>query len=92
MLKFVELENHANKIVKTFSGGMARRLEIARSLIHKPEILFLDKPTIGLDPQTRSHIWEYIERMKKEQFGRIWFSNEYDNIAADVFKRSILSN
>ena len=93
MLKFVELENHANKIVKTFSGGMARRLEIARSLIHKPEILFLDEPTIGLDPQTRSHIWEYIKRMKKEHNMTIFLTTHYMEEAESLADRiAIIDN
>ena len=66
VLEMVELEDRANSIVKTFSGGMRRRLEIARGLMHKPRILFLDEPTLGLDPQTRRHIWEYIEKLREE--------------------------
>ena len=73
MLNFVELYEHRNRVVKYFSGGMIRRLEIARALIHKPEILFLDEPTVGLDPQTRVHIWDYIKEMKKEHDMTIFF-------------------
>ena len=63
VLRLVDLEDRANGLVKTYSGGMRRRLELARGLLHKPKILFLDEPTLGLDPQTREHIWEYIRRL-----------------------------
>jgi ABC-2 type transport system ATP-binding protein len=67
VLKLVELSDKADTIVKKYSGGMKRRLEIARGLLHHPKVLFLDEPTLGLDPQTRRHIWEYIERLNREQ-------------------------
>jgi ABC-2 type transport system ATP-binding protein len=66
VIEMVELSDRLDHVVKTFSGGMRRRLEIARGLIHYPKILFLDEPTIGLDPQTRKHVWDYIRKLKEE--------------------------
>jgi ABC-2 type transport system ATP-binding protein len=66
VLALVELTEWKGKMVKTFSGGMRRRLEIARGLMHTPKILFLDEPTLGLDPQTRRHIWSYIAKLKAQ--------------------------
>jgi ABC-2 type transport system ATP-binding protein len=65
ILKLVELEDRANDLLRTYSGGMRRRLELGRGLIHYPQILFLDEPTVGLDPQTRDHIWKYIKELKE---------------------------
>jgi ABC-2 type transport system ATP-binding protein len=65
VLKLVELDDRANDIMRTYSGGMRRRLELGRGLIHYPKVLFLDEPTVGLDPQTRDHIWTYIKELKK---------------------------
>ena len=66
VLTLVDLHKRKNDVVKTFSGGMRRRMEIARGLIHEPQILFLDEPTLGLDPQTRGHIWDYIRSLAKK--------------------------
>ena len=66
VLSLVELEDKANLLVDTYSGGMKRRLEIARGLMHRPKVLFLDEPTTGLDAQTRRHIWEYIRKLNHE--------------------------
>ncbi|MDK2785915.1 MAG: type transport system ATP-binding protein [Thermotoga sp.] len=87
LLEFVELLEFKDKPVKTFSGGMTRRLEIARSLIHEPEILFLDEPTIGLDPHTRAHIWEYISKMKKEHNMTIFLTTHYMDEAEQLADR-----
>lgn len=88
LLKFVELWERKDDLVKTFSGGMKRRLEIARGLLHHPKVLFLDEPTLGLDPQTRNHIWNYIGRLNKEEGMTIFFTTHYmeeaDKIANTV--------
>jgi len=65
ILKLVELEDRADDLMRTYSGGMRRRLELGRGLIHYPKVLFLDEPTVGLDPQTRDHIWTYIKELKQ---------------------------
>ncbi|MDR2202952.1 MAG: ATP-binding cassette domain-containing protein [Nitrososphaerota archaeon] len=65
VLKLVELEDRADDLLRTYSGGMRRRLEIGRGLIHQPKVLFLDEPTVGLDPQTRDHIWRYIKELRE---------------------------
>jgi len=77
LLKFVELWDRRNDLVKHFSGGMKRRLEIARGFIHHPKILFLDEPTLGLDPQTRNHIWSYIKNLNKEENITVFFTTHY---------------
>jgi ABC-2 type transport system ATP-binding protein len=77
VLKLVGLESRQHSLVKTYSGGMRRRLELARGLLHLPKVLFLDEPTLGLDPQTREHIWEYIEDMSKERHMTIVVTTHY---------------
>lgn len=77
LLKLVELTDKRGQYVKNFSGGMKRRLEIARGLLHTPKVLFLDEPTIGLDPQTRNHIWNYIHNLNKEEHVTIFFTTHH---------------
>ncbi len=81
VLKLVDLWDRRDTIVKNFSGGMKRRLEIARGLLHYPAVLFLDEPTIGLDPQTRAHLWGYILRLKREKEMTIFMTTHYMNEA-----------
>jgi ABC-2 type transport system ATP-binding protein len=88
MLEFVELWDRQKDFVKQFSGGMKRRLEIARALLHVPALLFLDEPTLGLDPQTRNHIWGYIKKLSQERNVTVFFTTHYmeeaDRVADQV--------
>jgi len=77
MLRLVNLEERADSQVKTFSGGMKRRLEIARGLMHSPAVIFLDEPTLGLDPQTREHIWDYIRSLRDERGATLVLTTHY---------------
>jgi ABC-2 type transport system ATP-binding protein len=77
LLNLVDLEDRKNDIVKTFSGGMRRRLEIARGLLHHPAVLFLDEPTLGLDPQTRNLLWQYIAKLSKDHGITIILTTHY---------------
>jgi ABC-2 type transport system ATP-binding protein len=77
LLRLVELEERADSFVSTFSGGMRRRLEITRGLLHHPEVLFLDEPTLGLDTQTRHKIWEYIREIVTEKGMTIVLTTHY---------------
>jgi len=77
LLKVVELWDRRDDLVKQFSGGMKRRLEIARGLLHHPLILFLDEPTVGLDPQTRNHIWTYIKNLNRQEGITVFFTTHY---------------
>ncbi len=77
VLELVDLLEERKKIVGALSGGMKRRVEIARGLIHYPKVLFLDEPTTGLDPQTRAHIWEYIIKLQKERNITIFLTTHY---------------
>jgi len=77
VLNLVDLDDKKDILVKNYSGGMKRRLEIARGLMHYPTILFLDEPTLGLDAQTRRAIWEYIRKMNKEENTTIFLTTHY---------------
>jgi ABC-2 type transport system ATP-binding protein len=77
LLALVDLEDAAGRQAKTYSGGMKRRLELARALMTEPKVLFLDEPTLGLDPQTRARIWDYIRTLKEEQGITILMTSHY---------------
>ncbi|MDY6795659.1 MAG: ATP-binding cassette domain-containing protein [Actinomycetota bacterium] len=90
VLEMVELLDREKDHVKTFSGGMKRRLEIARGLLHYPKVLFLDEPTIGLDPQTRNHIWEYIRELKKRHDITIFLTTHYMDEAENCDRIAVI--
>ncbi len=77
LLALVELKDAANRRARTYSGGMKRRLELARALMTTPEVLFLDEPTLGLDPQTRARIWEYIRNLKEQSGLTVLMTTHY---------------
>lgn len=77
LLKLVDLWDKKKNLVKTFSGGMKRRLEVARGLMHRPAVIFLDEPTLGLDPQTRNQMWNYVKKLNQEEGLSIFFTTHY---------------
>ncbi len=87
LLSFVDLSDRRDSLVKEFSGGMKRRLEIARGLLHHPKIIFLDEPTLGLDPQTRNHMWDYLKKLNKTEGTTIFFTTHYMEEAAKIAER-----
>ncbi|MBI4699363.1 MAG: ABC transporter ATP-binding protein [Nitrospirae bacterium] len=76
-LNFVDLFDRRKDLIKKFSGGMKRRLEVARGLIHRPRVLFLDEPTLGLDPQTRANLWEFIVELPRKHNVTIFMTTHY---------------
>src|SRR4030042_1602973 len=87
VLKLVELQDRANDLLRTYSGGMRRRLELARGLIHYPKVLFLDEPTLGLDQQTRDHVWRYIRELKETNDITVVLTTHYMDEAARLCDR-----
>jgi ABC-2 type transport system ATP-binding protein len=79
-LEYVELQDRRDDKVKTLSGGMKRRLQIARALLHNPKILFLDEPTVGLDPQTRRRLWEIIQRLNQQGMTMLLTTHYMDEV------------
>lgn len=87
LLTMMDLWERRDSPVKTFSGGMKRRLEIARGLLHNPRILFLDEPTLGLDTQTRNLLWNYVRKLARTESMTIFFTTHYLEEAEDVADR-----
>ena len=87
LLKLFELWDRRNDLVKTFSGGMKRRLEIARSFLHTPKILFLDEPTLGLDPQTRNQLWSHVKHLNQTEGVTVFLTTHYMDEADRVAQR-----
>ncbi len=90
VLRMMELWGRRNNEVRTYSGGMKRRLELARGLLHYPKVLFLDEPTLGLDPQTRSHIWEYIHDLRQREGTTIFLTTHYMDEAENADRIAII--
>lgn len=90
LLNMVELWDQRGQEVRTYSGGMKRRLELARGLLHSPRVLFLDEPTLGLDPQTRSRIWEYIFQLRKQEGTTIFLTTHYMDEAEKADRIAII--
>jgi ABC-2 type transport system ATP-binding protein len=87
LLKLFELWDRRNDRLKHFSGGMRRRLEIARSLLHTPKIIFLDEPTLGLDPQTRNQLWTHVKKLNEEEQVTVFLTTHYMEEAERIAHR-----
>jgi ABC-2 type transport system ATP-binding protein len=92
VLEMVELWDKRNVFVQTYSGGMKRRLELARGLLHSPKVLFLDEPTLGLDPQTRNHIWEYVLELSKREGTTVFLTTHYMDEAEKANRIAIIDH
>ncbi len=92
VLEMVALTDRRKSIVRTFSGGMKRRLEIARGLMHHPKVLFLDEPTAGLDPQTRRAIWEHIRKLREEIGITVFMTTHYLDEAENCGRIAIIDH
>ena len=92
VFKMMELWDKRNNTVRTYSGGMKRRLELARGLLHYPRVLFLDEPTLGLDPQTRNRLWEYILDLRKREQITIFLTTHYMDEAENADRIAIMDH
>jgi ABC-2 type transport system ATP-binding protein len=92
LLELVELSDRRRSKVRTFSGGMKRRLEIARGLLHSPRVLFLDEPTLGLDPQTRRHIWDFVLELRRQHHLTIFLTTHYMDEAENCDRIGVIDS
>ena len=92
VLRMAELWDKRNTKVRTYSGGMKRRLEMVRGLLHHPKVLFLDEPTLGLDPQTRNRIWEYILELRRQEGTTIFLTTHYMDEAENADRIAIIDH
>jgi ABC-2 type transport system ATP-binding protein len=90
VLDMMDLVEFKDRIVKTYSGGMRRRLEIARGLLHEPHLLVLDEPTVGLDPQTRSYIWQYVRQLRERHHTAIFMTTHYMDEAENCDRIAVI--
>ncbi|MFK0730457.1 MAG: ATP-binding cassette domain-containing protein [Gloeotrichia echinulata GP01] len=92
VLEFMGLEDAAHRLVRTFSGGMIRKLEIAQAILHQPQILFLDEPTVGLDPVARSQVWQLMEQLRIEYGTTIFLTTHFLEEADSLCHRVVIMN
>lgn len=90
VLTLMDLTDFKDRIVKTYSGGMRRRLEIARGLLHEPQLLILDEPTVGLDPQTRNYIWEYVHQLRERHHMAVFMTTHYMDEAENCDRIAVI--
>jgi len=92
MLSFLNLKEHTNSLVRTFSGGMIRKMEVGQAMLHRPKVLFLDEPTTGLDPIARKNVWEHLLELRKNLGTTIFYSTHYMEEADDVSDKVAIIN
>ncbi|MBO1048349.1 MAG: ATP-binding cassette domain-containing protein [Dolichospermum sp. DEX182a] len=92
VLEFMGLEDAAHRLVRTFSGGMIRKLEIAQAILHQPQILFLDEPTVGLDPVARTQVWQLVQQLRVEYGTTIFLTTHFLEEADNLCNRVVIMN
>jgi ABC-2 type transport system ATP-binding protein len=92
VLEFMGLEDVAHQLVRTFSGGMIRKLEIAQAILHQPQILFLDEPTVGLDPVARTQVWQLVQQLRVEYGTTIFLTTHFLEEADNLCHRVVIMN